>query len=1017
MSILIKDNYKNEGENMVKELVLSNKFNPLAVENLKEYKEKTREGTSFYVLPSTNLINQAKKDILKDELEALMGSDVISLEKLAENVLAKELVWQQIGDDQALALIAKVVLRLNQKKELIWFSQLDSLVESIDEIYKIVIDLKKGGAAEFIDINDSFSDREKDIALIYNNYQETLIGRNLIDSQEGKNQAIRILKNNKLKLGKTLIIHAYEINSLQQKFISQLENCFEEIKIYFHYDLDNRDLYKDNNNVLAKFRDEEYQVKRKKWPEDNIADFLFNKEFQQVSENISVTGYFTKSVEIQSVLREVKKLIIAGVNPTEIALISYNLKEYQTLLNFFAKEYQLPLDLIRTSLDREVFINKLLLPLSIKRLSFTKEVFLEFLRQELNWPEFIDPLLLAKFITLSPHEGPLYKWQQACALQQTMKDEEMIFNHDQLNTVAESLLYINNLFNKIPSKGNFSEIVSGIMEVYKSLNMEEYISSQINDLPEEQAEKLYSLWQNFNLFIYQENEYDLWPEKMDFNEFHEIFKRSLVWRLPDQEVLIDQTISVLNPYQAAGLNKKYIYLIGANEGSLPSVTSSWIRGIESDELANLPLCLNQSELLFQKSLFARTVAIAKPNLTISYIVEDFKGEERYISPFVIEVLDISGEKAKISGKIWPDLAKSASKAELQQTLANERAVKNLNDVVRKNHHIEQLRASATSSVYNGVFESEEIKAVLEKKFSDNFTMSTSMLEEYGRCPFAFMFKRVFNVREEIEFEAGITPLKRGLIFHTVLAEFLSNYLNKTLNKSSRDKYFLEIENILMAELENVIATSAISSHWVELEKRRFLYIMQEWLDSEIDLQEEISFRPTSLEQRFKYQLNLNEKRLKYTGFIDRIDKSGDKFIIYDYKSGYPPTLNDIREGIAFQLPLYLLASYDLTGLKNSCGGGYYQLNNFKRTKGMWQEECLSELGLSKQINDCLNETDWHELIDEVIERSFEYRSLMRGGYYPLMPRVEQACSYCPYRDICRLTNKLSSRLEESSEIY
>lgn len=1002
---------------MIKELVLSTKFKPLSQYNLNEFNNLAKEGVTFYALPSANLINQAKKLLLIDEKSALVKSNVLSIERLAEIILDKELIWSQISEDQSLALVSKVILDLAKKNKLVWFSQLDSYVDSIDAISNIIYDLKKGGADESIEISESMADREKDIALIYNTYQKYLIAQKLIDREEVLNQAIKILNEKELTLGESLIIYGYEFSLLQQRFIDKLEKCFKRIIIYFHYDYENNELFKDNHKVLSKFRNSGYKVRKMSWDKTNVSDYLFRNE-EKVFDNIAVSGYFTKSLEVQNVLRKIKELIIQGESPTEIAISSYNLNDYQNLLSFFANQFQLPLDPINTSLDKEIFIKKLLLPLNLKRLDFPREFFLEFLRMPLNWPDFFDSKLVAKFVTLSPFDNSLNNWQQACYTQQKIKDEEMVFDHESLNTIYQSLLYIKNLFNKFPQYGNFSDMVSSFLEIFNSVKLEDYISEQLLKLDDSNSEKLFSLWQSFNLFVYQENEFDLWPDNMSFNEFYEIFKRSLAKSLSNKETLIDQTIDVLNPYQIAGLSKKYVFLLGANEGVIPASSTSWIRGIEVDELSNLPLSLNHNELLFQKGLFLRLIDTAKDELFISYILENFKGEKYYLSPFVVDILQMTNLDSEVDGRIWPEISKVAYKAELQQVLANKKAIDKLDESVKSNYYIEKLRSEATASVYNGILKADDIKESLKVKFSDYFKFSTSMLDEYGKCPFAFMMNRVLHLEEFEEFEIGITPLKRGLVLHDVLAKFLSNYLDKTLKESERDKYFIEISAILNNELENVVNTSAISTQWVELERKRFSYILKEWLDQEIELQTKTSFRPLNLEQRFENQLVHNSQKLNYTGFIDRIDKFGNKFIIYDYKTGYPPKMEDITEGVAFQLPLYIKASYDLTGLEASCGGGYYQLSsNFSRSRGMWKEECLSDIGLSRRIKDYLKKESWNELIDQTIERTFDYRELMRQGYYPLEPKVDNICSYCSYKDICRLTTKLATRLEEANEVY
>jgi ATP-dependent helicase/DNAse subunit B len=1005
---------------VIKELILVKKYDPLQKEILEEFKQSSSNlsEVSYLSLPTLNLIDEARAKILSEDVSVLIKSNIVSLQWIAQNILDKKAVYQVISFEETLALVSKVVLKLQKNNQLVWFSQLDSLVETTQEIWGIIASIKRNNMTNEI-LLDDLSDKERDIALIYNEYQRELFSRNLLDQEEVIKQATKELEQSEYNLkGNKLIIYDYQLSLADVNFLLALSNNFKTVKVFLHFDRTRKEIFSTVNESIKKLREAEFKLFEQDNEENTLESNLFKSESADVSLELNVSGAYTKLLEIKNAFREIKKLILSGVDPKNIALVSYNIDSYREIVEKVASEFETPVENLSSSLGKEVFTKQLMFLFSLVKEDFSKVSFLEFLRLDIDWPEEIKANILAKYIKLAPYDGPLSEWQQGVFMLQNIKDKDMIFTHDELKDISSSLYNIGQIFKMIPNKGSYNDFYVSYKRVKEKLNFSSYMEKELKRLESFQAEKLYSIEAQFNQFLGEEDQLNLWPEEMTFSEFLEIIKTVLSFAKFSLGRNNYECVKVYNPMQVAGLDLDYVFLIGANEGVIPSSSHSWIRGIDNDDLKLLNVENAEDELSYQKATFLRLIGSAKKALYVSYLKENYAGDEGYLSPFVVDILDLTNREEVINRVIWPSINKAASTKEYQEILAKEKQLSLLGQNIASLYEIEEFRANADASVYNGVINSPDLKEALKNKFSDYFTMSTTMLEEYGKCPFAFLLKRVFMLEETEEFEPGLTPMIRGNILHDVLANFLSEYLNRSLREEDLGEYLIKIDNYLQLKLSELVHTSAISSHWVELERKRFTYILNEWLSSEIELQKESGFRPAMLEKSFNYQLE-NRGILKYMGFVDRIDKDSDRFIIYDYKSGMPPKLEDVKEGIAFQLPLYIKACKEIFNMENICGGGYYSLgSNFNRNSGMWVKECLADLALNSSIKDKLPFEEWNELLEETIEKAYDYRELMRDGYYPLNPKkIPTFCSYCTYKDICRLTGKLSSRLEDSDEVY
>jgi len=248
--------------------------------------------------------------------------------------------------------------------------------------------------------------------------------------------------------------------------------------------------------------------------------------------------------------------------------------------------------------------------------------------------------------------------------------------------------------------------------------------------------------------------------------------------------------------------------------------------------------------------------------------------------------------------------------------------------------------------------------------------SPSALDDYARCPFVFLMKRVLGYEEDYGDEVGITRADRGTYVHGVLAAFyrrlrtggdqpvdLTTFDRETLESTLLDVALDQLDDI--GEVETPFERRTIGRllsglgdparnpyHGFGGEEMAGLFAR--FLNTELDRQADVATQPTYFEGAIDIDYDDVEKLsedpvtidtpdgpVDVRGIADRIDKTDrtpHRFYIRDYKTGSTPGRSDITGGTKLQLPLYGLAFE--TALEARTGeshevvaGSYYKLKS------------------------------------------------------------------------------------------
>ena len=315
--------------------------------------------------------------------------------------------------------------------------------------------------------------------------------------------------------------------------------------------------------------------------------------------------------------------------------------------------------------------------------------------------------------------------------------------------------------------------------------------------------------------------------------------------------------------------------------------------------------------------------------------------------------------------------------------------------------------------YEGVVETfydEEKKKLGEH---EERIFSISQLETYGKCPFRYFAERVLNLRTFEEIEELLTPIERGILYHEVLYKFYTSWVELGLNIAENVDKAKEL--IVKIAFEKANEFEINHPLW-RVEVDELVENMRKFIDLEAN---SIGYKPKYFEVAFgpkvgsraKVDVNLSTDKpiqvgkVKIQGKIDRIDVNGNKFLIYDYKTGrYVPTLDDLDRGIHLQIPIYIKVAEEIFKDKGyemeSVGGVNYIVRGDVRIGRVLQK------GEEKKGKKILDEEEYRKKLESAVDKVNNYVDGIVNGKFGLTShddKISKICWGCPFIEVCRIS--------------
>ena len=342
--------------------------------------------------------------------------------------------------------------------------------------------------------------------------------------------------------------------------------------------------------------------------------------------------------------------------------------------------------------------------------------------------------------------------------------------------------------------------------------------------------------------------------------------------------------------------------------------------------------------------------------------------------------------------------------------------------------IERERGGRRFGTFDGVINDSRWLERLASRFDAQHDFSASELSLYGKCPFKFFAEKVLRLEPRGEAAIDLSALDTGSLLHEILRRFFVRYRNSNLTDIDRADLKTEL---------NAVADEVFDAHqravpplnrqvWL-IDREMSKLLLQQVLEYELSVERKTRTRgvhPTffelafgmsnaaadahSTDQRLRMYRTRDDQTdtLLLRGQIDRVDIAADNTAIaYDYKLSKGPRVDDMREGRALQLHIYLAALEQLFLPGHEiAGAGYYTMRGggSRRNQGLYRVRKKDYTAIGANTGSSLSDEDWKSVRAEMETRIWEFVDGLRAGQFQVDPSdFKTTCPYCDFSAVCR----------------
>ena len=505
--------------------------------------------------------------------------------------------------------------------------------------------------------------------------------------------------------------------------------------------------------------------------------------------------------------------------------------------------------------------------------------------------------------------------------------------------------------------------------------------------------------------------------------------------------------------KARGEEPKLLYVLGANEGSIPTVVSggSLLSERERNILRNdfsIKLAPD-SEGNLERQLLTAYSAFTAPTdaLYISYCMQD-AGEQKQksflvgrVEKLLPNVLPIKAAETEYTVQTAAEnlLSSDGSVSSAALAEAINRAAKEITDlalVIARGRSASMPRDERVSRI-----ESESL-------FGMPVNLTASKLDQLGNCPLSFFLN--YGLKARVRKEASFDAAEFGTFVHYILEKTVHELSqNDKIQPLDRKNSETMVKKYLSEYAKNRLGKEEQTARQVHIFQRNGeeATILLEELSRELSNSD---FHPAAFELQFGGKNGLPPLEVQgslgsgsLTGFVDRADiwdsGDGEYLRIVDYKSGTKKfDYTELYGGVGMQMLLYLFALKN-SGIPESADapipagvlymsakrpfvsgdaedpevsstkrsglvlgeedvleamehGGTYAFLPVKKTKSGLGDYAVS--GQQLDILESFVQKRMGQAVDQVLNGEFIAKPFYRG-------RSHDPCGYCDYSEICQ----------------
>jgi hypothetical protein len=316
----------------------------------------------------------------------------------------------------------------------------------------------------------------------------------------------------------------------------------------------------------------------------------------------------------------------------------------------------------------------------------------------------------------------------------------------------------------------------------------------------------------------------------------------------------------------------------------------------------------------------------------------------------------------------------------------------------------------------------------DKESENNYSVSSSSLELYFKCPLQFIFSRVLNIKN-IEIETSLMANETsGLVYHRIISLFLRELKEKgeaivppllkrapssqyMLPKSYRDTLTEKTEIVftsfpyLSDEEDGKPAMSMLTARLLRAEKELFFTQLEDFLIKFISFF--AGFSVVASEGKY----TLNKEFYYLNGYIDCVLENQDSLVIVDFKTKYMPDLSDcigIEELANFQLPMYIRLAENEFGKKVDTALFFSILDAAPQVLfGVIRDALSGEIIPGKEQDRIMRGgAEYERIMGEFDKKAEQFATEISNGAFAFSPSHWESCKECGYNRVCRTLYKV-----------
>lgn len=965
---------------------------------------------------------QTEKKLLEYVGEkSLLRAEVLSFKRMATRVFDKcgGRAINVIEDSGKNMLIYKLLK--DKGEELKYFNRISKQQGFVGIVSKSITEFKKYNISEEIlkekelEIeNKDLKEKVSDLASIYETFNESL-HKGYIDSEDILSILAKKLKECDLYNDAEIWVDEFTTFTPQQlEVLKVLAKQCKNVNITLCSDgeiqvtegeTDIFDVIKNTENRILKMMQENnisykepvnlnkkniYRFRESK-ELGHIEKYFFNypfKIYKGECKDIRLYKANNNYSEIEWVAQDILKLVRdKGYRYKDIAVVCREIDSYDKITSVIFNEYNIPYFLDK---KREILSNPLVVliisALEILVTNWSYESVFKYVKSGLITLEtnFIDKL--ENYILANGIKG--YKWTRDLLISQ---DEELTQEEIEIFEYMEEIRRpIINLYNKIKGDVTVRKYCTALYEFLLEISAFETMDKWLDDFNNKGMQdkiKEYTQVPAMVMDMLDQAVEVLGNEVIDLKTFSKIlisgFEEKEIGVIP---MALDQ-VNIGDIARIKGRDVKALYIVGANDGVLPSANKD--EGILSDEdrielkSMGIELASDTRSRVFEEQFMVYTALTIPSNyLMITYPMADFEGKSlrpSIIIPRLKKILPGLKEESEIfNSNLFDDkyhniTAPVPTFNELIEALRREYEKEEIEpywvETFKWFEENEEFK-DRTKIIFNGLNYTNLVEKIPREKIkrlysNDNgrLMFSVSRIEKYAQCPFGYYVQYGLKAKDRKVYEFTAPDL--GSFMHDILDQFTNKIRKENIlwGDLTKDKCAEIVNELVNSKLRNETNSILNSNKKYQYFSERFkktitksvTVISEQMRKGEFDIfKSEFDFGDFKDSDPIK--LELPSKEIVYLkGRVDRIDKvdlNGETYIrIVDYKSGSKSfDLNELYYGLQIQLLVYLDAILKNSKqiLKTQCMPGgilYFKIDNpiIKSKKALTEEEIQVEV--------------------------------------------------------------------------